>query len=160
MDMKAIGQFRRSMRRIERSVMLQNKNEATCCGVTLAQCHAVLEIDSADGLGVKELSTRLGLDKSTLSRTVDSLVQAGLAERAASPRDRRALVLRLTAKGRASADRINKAWNRICADMFSGIPAEKHGRIIEAMELIATAMDRCTCGFQTGRKCCKPRRKS
>jgi DNA-binding MarR family transcriptional regulator len=155
MNMKTIVLFRQSMRRIERTVMLQNKNEATCCGVTLARCHAILEIGSADGLSVKELSARLGLDKSTLSRTVDSLVKEGLAERTTSPGDRRAIAVRLTAKGRASAALVDKAWNRICADMFKGIPERKHGRIVETMDLIATAMDLCACGFRTGRKCCK-----
>ena len=116
MNMKTIALFRQNMRQIERAVMLQNKNEATCCGVTLAQCHAVLEIGSADGMSVKELSARLGLDKSTLSRTVESLVEDGLAERTTSPEDRRVIVIRLTAKGRASADRINATWNRICAE--------------------------------------------
>jgi DNA-binding MarR family transcriptional regulator len=153
MHMKTIALFRHSMRRIERAVMLQNKNEATCCGVTLAQCHAVLEIGSADGMSVKELSARLGLDKSTLSRTVESLVEDGLVERTTSPEDRRAIVIRLTAKGRASADRINATWNRICADIFKDIPEKKHGSIIEAMNLIAGALTRTTCGFQPGKKC-------
>jgi DNA-binding MarR family transcriptional regulator len=154
MNMKTIALFRQSMRQIERAVLLQNKNEASCCSVTLAQCHAVLEIGSADGMSVKELSARLGLDKSTLSRTVESLVEDGLTERTTSPDDRRAIVIRLTAKGRASADRINATWNRICADMFRDIPEKKHVRIIEAMSLIAVALTRTTCGFQPGRKCC------
>jgi len=155
MNMKTIVLFRQSMRRIERFVLLQNKNEATCCGVSLAQCHALLEIGPSDGLSVKELSSRLGLDKSTLSRTVDSLVEGGLAERAASPGDRRSVAVRLTARGRAAAERINRAWNRICADMFASIPGKKHGSVVEAMDMIASAMERCTCGFLKTRKCRK-----
>ena len=154
MNAKTISFFRQSMRQIERAVLLQNKFEATCCGVTLAQCHAVLEIGSADGMSVKELSARLGLDKSTLSRTVESLVEDGLAERSTSPEDRRSIIIRLTAKGRASADRINTTWNRICTDIFRDIPEKKHGSIIEAMNLIAGALTRTTCGFQPGKKCC------
>jgi DNA-binding MarR family transcriptional regulator len=154
MNMKTIALFRRSMRQIERAVMLQNKNEATCCGVTLSQCHAVIEIGSADGMSVKELSCRLGLDASTLSRTVDSLVEDGLAERATSPEDRRSIVIRLTAEGRESVNRINATWNRICVGMFRDIPEKKHGSILEAMNLIADALTRSTCGFKPGKKCC------
>jgi DNA-binding MarR family transcriptional regulator len=154
MNMKTIARFRRSMREIERAVILQNKNEAVCCGVTLAQCHALLEIGSADRMTVKVLSARLGLDKSTLSRTVESLVGNGLVKRVPSPADRRSILIRLTDRGVKSADRINVAWNRICAGMFRDIPEKKHGRIIEAMDLIAAALTRCTCGFQPGKKCC------
>lgn len=155
MNSKTIASFRQELRAIERILLLQNRNEAVCCGVTLAQCHAVLEIGSADGLGVKDLSARLGLDKSTLSRTVDTLVRDGLAERTARPGDRRSIIIRLTPQGLASARRINSAWDRICADMFRGIPAAKHRRIIEAMGLISGALAGCTRGFTARKQCCE-----
>jgi hypothetical protein len=80
---KAIGQFRAKLREIERAVWIQTKSEALCCGVTMAQCHAIMEIGEAGELNLKDLSARLGLDNSTLSRTVESLVQDGLADRKA-----------------------------------------------------------------------------
>jgi DNA-binding MarR family transcriptional regulator len=84
---------------------------------------------------------------------VDTLVRDGLAERAVRPGDRRSVVVCLTPRGLASARRINKAWDRICADMFKGIPAGKHGRIIEVMALISGALAGCTRGFKTPKQC-------
>jgi DNA-binding MarR family transcriptional regulator len=43
--------------------------------------------------------TRLGLDKSTVSRQVASLVDLGLVDRAADPADGRAQVLSISAEG-------------------------------------------------------------
>ena len=56
----------------ERLTARQLKEESCCRGVTLAQCHTILEIEELGQATTVELSKRLGLDKSTLSRTIDS----------------------------------------------------------------------------------------
>lgn len=147
MENKEIDRFRAKLREIERAVWLQTKSEALCCGVTMAQCHAIMEIGNAGELNLKDLSARLGLDNSTLSRTVESLVQDGLAERTPSPGDRRATVIRLTDKGCSARDRINSTWNRICRDMFRSIPREKHGQLLESISILAELLNGC-CSIQ------------
>jgi DNA-binding MarR family transcriptional regulator len=146
-DSKAIEQFRAKLREIERAVWIQTRSEALCCGVTMAQCHAIMEIDAAEELNLKDLASRLGLDNSTLSRTVESLVKDGLAERTPNAKDRRASVIRLNEKGRAARDRINSTWNRICRDMFHSIPREKHQPLVESISILAELL--------TG-GCCSP----
>jgi DNA-binding MarR family transcriptional regulator len=143
METKAIEQFRAKLREIERTVWLQTKSEALCCGVTMAQCHAILEIGAAGELNLKDLAARLGLDNSTLSRTVESLVKDGLVERTTSTADRRATVIRLNEKGHAARDRINSTWNRICRDMFRSIPREKHAQLIESVSILADLLTGC-----------------
>jgi len=142
-ESKTIEQFRATLREIERAVWLQTKSEALCCGVTLAQCHAILEIGAAGKLNLKDLAARLGLDNSTLSRTIESLVKDGLAERTPSTEDRRATVIQLNKKGRAAQDRINQTWNRICQDMFQSIPREKHVQLIESVSILAKLLTAC-----------------
>jgi DNA-binding MarR family transcriptional regulator len=143
LENKTIDLFRAKLREIERSVWLQTRSEATCCGVTMAQCHAILEIGSAGELKLKDLSARLGLDNSTLSRTVESLVQDGLAERTPSSDDRRATVIRLNEKGRAARDRINSTWNRICRDMFRTVSRGKQNQILESVSIVAELLTGC-----------------
>jgi DNA-binding MarR family transcriptional regulator len=142
-ESKTIEQFRAKLREIERAVWMQTKSEALCCGVTMPQCHAILEIGKAGELNLKDLAARLGLDNSTLSRTVESLVQDGLADRTPSKEDRRATVIRLNEKGRAALDRINSTWNQICRNMFRGIPSEKHEQLIESVSLVAELLSGC-----------------
>lgn len=142
-ETKAIEQFRAKLREIERAVWMQTKSEALCCGVTMAQCHAILEIGAAGELNLKHLAARLGLDNSTLSRTVESLVKDGLVERTTSKEDRRATVIRLNQNGRAARDRINSTWNQICRDVFRSIPREKHEQIIESVSILAELLTGC-----------------
>jgi DNA-binding MarR family transcriptional regulator len=142
-ESKTIEQFRAKLREIEHAVWQQTKSEAICCGVTMPQCHAILEIGKAGELNLKDLAARLGLDNSTLSRTVESLVQDGLADRTPSKDDRRATVIRLNEKGRAALDRINSTWNQICRDMFRNIPRERHDQLIESVSIVAELLTGC-----------------
>jgi DNA-binding MarR family transcriptional regulator len=151
-DSKAIERFRAKLREIERSVWIQTKSEALCCGVTLAQCHAILEIGAAGGLKLKDLASRLGLDNSTLSRTVESLVRDGLVERTPNEKDRRASVIRLNEKGRTARDRINATWNRICRDMFRSTPREKHQSLVESVSILAELLTGCCCSRRSAKE--------
>lgn len=71
-------------------------------------------------LRASTLVTRLGLDKSTVSRQVTSLVDLGLVERAPDPADGRAQVLTASAEGFARLSRIRNArrarWEADMAD--------------------------------------------
>ena len=159
METKVIEQFRAKLREIDRAVWIQTKSEALCCGVTMAQCHAIMEIGKAGELNLRDLSAHLGLDNSTLSRTVESLVQDDLADRTPSNEDRRATVIRLTEKGRAARNRINATWNRICRDMFRSISPEKHTQFIESVSILAELLKGCCCApCATDRNAPKKRR--
>jgi DNA-binding MarR family transcriptional regulator len=61
-----------------------------------------------DGCHPKELAARCGLDASTISRAVATLVARGLVERSADPADGRACILTLTEAGRAALDHLER----------------------------------------------------
>ena len=89
MDIQTVQNFRRSLRSIEREVEQQIKTDTVCCGVSLAQCHALMELGLGGAMTIADLAEIIKLDKSTLSRTIDSMVQTGLVDRTIDPKDRR-----------------------------------------------------------------------
>lgn len=141
MDTQKIRAFRKSLRLFERLTAQQLKEDSCCRGVTLAQCHTILEIEDMVQATTVGLSKRLGLDKSTLSRTIDGLVNIGLLERAPDPADRRFNLLSLTVKGREVADHINQANDEFFRKVFDGIEGEKHDEVIDNFERLVRAMD-------------------
>ncbi|MBN2338831.1 MAG: winged helix-turn-helix transcriptional regulator [Acidobacteria bacterium] len=141
-----VERFRAGLREIERAVRARTRSEALCCGVTVAQCHAITEIGEAGELTLKELAARLGLDASTLSRTVEGLVREGLAARTPALRDRRAVQIALTGKGRTALDRIQSTWGDICAEMLRGLPPEKSEALVASVALAARTLAGCCPG--------------
>jgi DNA-binding MarR family transcriptional regulator len=77
-------------------------------------------LQDAGPLRASELVARLGLDKSTVSRQVSSLVELGLVDRSADPVDGRAQVLTPSAEGSARLARVREIrrarWEADLAD--------------------------------------------
>lgn len=135
-----IRQFRDLIRRLQRSIGWQAKSDADCCGITIAQCHALLEIGNKQELSLTDLAEVLGLDPSTLSRTIETMVAGGLVNRNVNPDDRRYVALSLSAKGRATFDRINQTYDHYYQTVFARIPADKHDQLMESFNLLTQAV--------------------
>ena len=88
------------------------------------------------------LVTRLGLDKSTVSRQVASLVDLGFVDRAPDPVDGRAQVLTASAEGAARLSRIREArrtrWERDMAD-WPPEDVERLGELLARLNRIGEA---------------------
>ena len=61
--------------------------------------YSILRMLQSDTLTISELSQRMGLDPSTLVRSVDALEREDLARRGSDPRDRRRNPITITEKG-------------------------------------------------------------
>jgi len=79
-------------------------------------------LQDAGPLRASELVTRIGLDKSTVSRQVAHLVQLGLVNRAADPVDGRAQVLTPSPEGAARLARIRDVRRARWEDDLSDWP--------------------------------------
>jgi len=106
MDKKFIHQFREIIRIFDRELFMQN-NASCCNGISLAQCHTLLEIEKSKEISISELASSLSLDKSTVSRTVDGLVNINMVDRIIPNDNRRKAILNLTDNGKQICTTIN-----------------------------------------------------
>lgn len=138
-----IQEFRGILRQLEAEIERNLSEETQCCGVTLPQCHLLIETGSRNSASLGELADALELDKSTLSRTVESLVQRGYVKRDEDSTNRRKVSITLTSEGASKTNTININCNSFYAEVFSNINEEKHEQIIESLSLLASAMKKC-----------------
>jgi DNA-binding MarR family transcriptional regulator len=136
-----IRSYRRALRRFERVTNHQLKN--CCSGVTLAQCLVLMEIDESDRLTTSGLASRLRLDNSTLSRTIDGLVKQEQLERRRDDEDRRVVWLRLTRKGRATCRSLHKENDAICRRVMEKIPPSRRDTVLRSFETLVQAYLDC-----------------
>jgi DNA-binding MarR family transcriptional regulator len=87
-----------------------------------------------------QLAQRLGLDKSTLSRTIDGLVDIGLVDRLPNPSDRRFTPLSVTEQGKAVCNVINRSADDYYGRVFENIPQEKHEAVIKNLSLLVQVL--------------------
>lgn len=137
---ETIRRFRRELRALERRVELALAEQSSCCGVTPAQCHALLALQDAGQASLGELAAALELDASTLSRTVDGLVKEKLALRREDPANRRRAIVSLSPAGEAAAARIDEACDRYYRNLLSSLsPEDAHG-VARAVPILAEAL--------------------
>ena len=151
----AVQAFRRDLRVLEREILRQLEGETSCCGVSLPQCHVLLELSFGD-LSLKTLADALNLDNSTLSRTVEAMVQGGLVTRAADPADRRALRLTLSQRGRAKVATINDTCDRYYTSLLAEMPEGDRQQVVRAVRLLAEGMRHLRGCSPVAAPCCVP----
>lgn len=137
--------FRELIRILIRDLGILEKSETPCCGTTLSQCHAVVEIGRAGEISLNALAELLNLDKSTMSRTVNNLVDQELVLRDIHKEDRRYVQIKLTDKGykvyKETEDSMEEYYKRV---LYS-IPADKRDQVMESLQLIIKSVKNNKC---------------
>lgn len=144
--------LRETIRRLERKLGILEESELSCCNISLAQCHALVEIGRAKTISLNELAELLNLENSTMSRTVSNLVNSGYVKRDIDPADRRYLTISLTESGEGLFNRIETSMGSYYQDIFSQIAESKRGQVIESLNLLLDAVEKSNCCG--GNNCC------
>jgi DNA-binding MarR family transcriptional regulator/GNAT superfamily N-acetyltransferase len=101
-----VSEIRSASRDLVREFGFMNRTVAGT-DLSVSAVHAIIEIGKADGLSSKDLSDRLILEKSTVSRLVKSLVDRKEIHEVRSKDDARMKYLHLTSRGRATLNIID-----------------------------------------------------
>jgi DNA-binding MarR family transcriptional regulator len=129
--------------RLEREIGLMLRRSRAISSRLSSELHPDLDgagygllalLEDSGPLRASDLVARLGLDKSTVSRQVASLVDLGLVDRAADPIDGRAQVLTPSAEGSARLTRIRAARRARWEQDLSDWPDDDIDRLGELLQ--------------------------
>ena len=137
--------LRELLRVLIRKLGILERSEAACCEITLSQCHTLIEIGRAGALSVNELSDRLGLDKSTVSRSADKLVLDGQLLREEAANDRRYVSLKLSSKGIESYNALEQRMTDYFSTVISSIDPTEREMVLKGLQSLTTALKSNKC---------------
>ncbi len=137
--------LRELLRVLVRKLGILQKSDASCCGVTVTQCHAIVEIGRNEKISLVDLADLLGVDKSTMSRTVNNLVEADLAVRELDAENRRYVIIQLTENGKSVFQNIEQSMESYYKDIFGSIQADKRSQVLESLQLLTDAVRNSKC---------------
>lgn len=103
---------------------------------SLTEARVLFELAHRDGALAKEIGTELGLDAGYLSRIVQAFTEQGLITRKPVPSDRRQFELALTAKGKQTFSRLERASQQEVGKMIERLPGDGGQRLVDAMTTI------------------------
>lgn len=137
--------LRELIRILVRNLGILEKNDASCCSVTVGQCHAIVEIGRVGSISLTDLSDLIGVDKSTMSRTINNLVEDSLVIRDIDEDNRRYVNIQLTDSGRMIYNNIEKTMNTYYQGIFDSIPEEKRNQVLESLQILKDAVRNHQC---------------
>ncbi|WP_425801835.1 MarR family winged helix-turn-helix transcriptional regulator [Desulfitobacterium sp. Sab5] len=135
-------QLREMVRMLERKFGIVQESEYSCCGITMAQCHALVEIGRVKSISLNELAELLNLENSTMSRTVNNLVTGDLAKRDIDTQDRRYVTISLTESGYKLYKDIEDGMNLYFRNVYNSIPKNKKQQVLESLQILLEAIDK------------------
>lgn len=125
----------------------------SCCGqeVSLVQSHILYEINRQHKPSMQEIAGALGMDITTFSRQVKTLVDKGFVKKTPHPSDNRINILALTPEGLNVENNINLTVNAQLNGVLSMLTAFERDTLLRSIQLFNDTM-------QKSDSCCVPPR--
>ena len=98
----------------------------------------LMQLAEKDGKPQKSLCESIGLDHSTVAKSVARLERDGLIERRKCPEDGRISQVHLTARGRETTDAIARVWAELERETIKDLSAEEQKSLMSAAKKIVS----------------------
>ena len=119
------------------------------CDISLVQSHILYEIDRRHEPSMQQVANALGMDVTTFSRQIQSLIKMKLVVKTASSADRRVYLLSLTTEGKFAATAIDEEMKRYLNEVFSRMNEIERETVIRSLKLLNDSMAKSSV-------CCSP----
>lgn len=130
------------VQRLVRMMHLFERDQIRVFNFTASQCYTLLTVKKSGGLTMRELSDRMNLDSSTMTRVVTVLVRDGYLERHRSAEDRRIVTVALSERGQEAAARLEQSIEQYYLDTIKALPVDQVNNVLSAVTLLLNAFER------------------
>ena len=103
--------------------------KAYATDVTTTESHLLIELDAHPGKNISELCEALSLDRSTLSRSLDSLARRGVLSPKRLEEDRRNKNFSLTSKGKIVLAKLDESSNKHIQNFVDNLGPEEMAKL-------------------------------
>ena len=118
--------------------------------ITGSQGYTLLAMPDSESISMNDLSLKMKLASSTMTRTVDPLVKKGLVERQPDAEDRRVVRVRLTESGILAKQQLHEALQWFFSSVMEEIPEREREQVLHSLERLNGAiMNALQCCFRT-----------
>jgi DNA-binding MarR family transcriptional regulator len=128
------------LREVARLYVRAQRSVADCCATSSTQCLMLIELDRVGPISMGDLGARLSLEKSWVSRAVDTLVDDGLVAKSPNPRDARSWLLSLTAAGRRRCGSLEVQLDGHARKVMSRLAPSERTVVNQGLALILRAL--------------------
>lgn len=125
-----------------RTFQILEREQIKTHGFTSSQCYILLELYKNQTLSMNEISDKMHLEISTITRIMNNLVRDHLILRQRSLYDKRVVEATLTEKGKEVALQLQKSIVNYYKDVISNLPRGHVREVMGAVELLVAALEK------------------
>ncbi|WP_245867603.1 MarR family winged helix-turn-helix transcriptional regulator [Sporomusa silvacetica] len=129
-----------------RTFQMLEKKQIRMHGFTSSQCYILLEIYKHQTLSINEISEKMRLEISTITRIMNNLVRDELILRKRSVYDKRVVEAILTENGKEIAQQLQKSIANYYKDVIANLPRGHVREVMSAVELLVNALEKAQKG--------------
>ena len=133
-------ELQHEMYQLTRTLALVDQISVAASGTTVAQTYTLLAFPPQGELTMNELSERMNLAGSTMTRVVDKLVAQGLVARSRDDADRRVVRVELTDRGRELRAEMERTYDRLFERLTEHIDEGDRAAFLRALRRVTGAL--------------------
>lgn len=133
--------FARAVQIIARGLGRISRERARAGDVTAQQAETLQLILERGAVSTSTLAVMLGIDPSTASRNLSGLERDGFITRKKGTDDGRQTDVRLTPRGKRTAESVTEESTQALALVLEKLPRSERGRVLEALDVLARALE-------------------
>jgi len=130
------------MQKLVRIFQLFERDEIKTYGFTTSQCYTILELYKFEGLTMNELSEKMNLNSSTMTRILDNLVRDRYISRDKDNFDRRIVIVSLTDTGKEVAKNLDITVKEYYKKVISNIPKGQVEDVLKSVNILQKAFEK------------------
>ena len=142
-DAKPDAKTIRALQGVARSLSRLGREQARAAGADLTpqQAESLQLLAERGVISTSALALMLGIDPSTASRNLAGLERRGYIVRRRGTEDGRQTDVRLTARGKRTAEAVSNEWSHVVASILERLPRPERPRIADALDTLARVLD-------------------
>jgi len=129
------------MQKLVRVFQLFERDEIKAYGFTTSQCYTILGLYKSEGLTMNELSEKMNLNSSTMTRILDNLVRDKYILRDKDGFDRRIVIVSLTDAGKEVAKKLDITVKGYYKKVIANIPKGEVEEVLRSVNILQKAFE-------------------
>lgn len=130
------------IQKLVRVFQLFERDQIKTYGFTTSQCYTILELYKSGSLTMNELSEKMNLNSSTMTRILDNLVRDKYILRDKDEFDRRIVLVSLTDTGREAARNLDITVKEYYKKIIENIPEGQVEDVLKSVSLLQKAFEK------------------
>lgn len=130
------GSFGFLVNTLTRRLDVAMKERLSEAGVDTKQFVNLMMLAEQEGINQRELGEKLEFPEYSTSRTIDALVESGLAERRPDPNSRRSVLIYLTDQGRKKVSEFPPIIMQTNKDFLSDLSPDEQAQLIALLQKV------------------------